>query len=270
MIATMRGADQRLGRLFGRESRRAFVVAVDHGLLFGVPPGAEDVEQAVERIVGLEPDGVLLGPGTLARTGHHFAAREAPLPLLRADWLVMDERVRDLGEHYRVLCTPAEAAELGAEMVVHFLVLGPEPGAMFADNARAVARAAQDAHRVGLPLMVETVPWGTRITDKRDPDLLAFGCRMAAELGADAIKTEYTGDPETMAQVVAGVPAPVLVLGGPRVDSAEDLVESTRGAMAAGARGVVYGRNVWQAEDPSALGEALRSVVHAPVPVGGP
>ena len=58
--------------------------------------------------------------------------------------------------------------------------------------------------RAGIPVIVESVLWGSRIEDKRDPELLAFGARVAAEFGADAIKTAYTGDPETMRQVVEG------------------------------------------------------------------
>ncbi|MER3438253.1 MAG: fructose-bisphosphate aldolase, partial [Chloroflexota bacterium] len=100
--------------------------------------------------------------------------------------------------------------------------------------------------RVGLPLIVEAVLWGSQIDNKKDPERLAFACRMAVELGADAIKTEYTGDPVTMRQIIETCPAPVLVLGGAKSDSVADVLEATRGAMEAGARGVIYGRNVWQ------------------------
>jgi DhnA family fructose-bisphosphate aldolase class Ia len=103
--------------------------------------------------------------------------------------------------------------------------------------------------------------------DKRDPDLLAFAARVAAELGADAIKTAYTGDPESMQQIVAGCPVPVLVLGGVRSSQPQVVIEATRGALDAGARGVVYGRNVWQADDPVQMCGLLREVIHARVAV---
>src|ERR671933_374933 len=110
----MNGAELRMGRLFNRESGRAFVTAFDHGLNLRVPP---------------------------------------------------------------------DAVALGAEALVMYLIQGPEEGAMFADNAQAIAQTAREAHQVGLPLIVEATLWGSRIADKRDPDLLAYGCRMAAELG---------------------------------------------------------------------------------------
>jgi DhnA family fructose-bisphosphate aldolase class Ia len=100
------------------------------------------------------------------------------------------------------------------------------------------------------------------MSDKKDPDLLAYCCRIAAELGADAIKTEYTGDPETMAAVIEECPVPVLTLGGAKGGSEEDVLENARGAIEAGARGLIFGRNVWQADDPAKMSASLREVVH--------
>ncbi len=258
----MDGAELRLGRLFDRDSGRAFIAAFDHGLAAGVPPGAGRPLEIVERLIACEPDGILLSPGMLKKSAHLFAFRGAPVPLLRADFAFLNEHLKETGEGYRVLCTPAEAAALGAGCVVMFLILGVEAGEVFADNAAAVAGAAREAHEVGLPLMVEATLWGSRIADKRDPELLAFVCRLAAELGADAIKTEYTGDPERMATVVEGCPVPILTLGGPKTDSEEALLGATRGAMEAGVRGVVYGRNIWQAENPQKISASIREVVH--------
>lgn len=258
----MGGAELRMGRLFNRESGRSFITAFDHGLNLKVPPEAGRALEIVEKIVTGEPDGVLLSPGMLKRSSHLFAFRGAPVPVLRADWAILDERTKDLGEQYRVLLTPQNAAALGAGALVMYLIQGPEEGAMFADNARAVAEAARQAYRVGLPLIVEATLWGSRISEKKDPDLLAYGCRMAAELGADAVKTEYTGDPETMAEVTESCPVPVLTLGGAKGGSEEAVLDAARGAIEGGARGIIFGRNVWQADDPVRISASLREVVH--------
>lgn len=258
----MSGAGLRLGRLFDRESGRSFITAFDHGASLRVPPEAGRALEVVEKIVAGGPDGVLISPGLLKQASHLFAFRGAPVPVLRADWAILDERMKDLGEQYRVLVGARDAAALGAGAMVMYLIQGPEEGAMFADNARAVAGAAVEAHRVGLPLIVEATLWGSRIAEKKDPDLLAFVCRMAAELGADAVKTEYTGDPASMARVVEACPVPVLTLGGAKGSSEEEVVEAARGAMEGGAKGIIFGRNVWQAEDPVRMATALREVVH--------
>lgn len=258
----MSGAELKLGRLFDRESGRSFITAFDHGASLRVPPEAGTALEVVEKIVAGAPDGVLISPGLLKQTSHLFAFRGAPVPILRADWTLLDERTKDLGEQYRVLVSPKDAAALGAGAVVMFLIHGPENGAQLADNVRAVAGAAREAHEVGLPLIVEATLWGSRIEDKKDPDLLSFACRMAAELGADAVKTEYTGDPASMREVVEGCPVPVLTLGGAKGGSEEDVLENARGAIEGGAKGLIFGRNVWQADDVAAMSASLREVVH--------
>ena len=258
----MNGAEVRTRRLFDRESGNSFMAAFDHGLVTKVPEAANALG-IVEKVIDGDPEGVLVSPGMLERAGHLFAFRGAPAPIVRSDFMFMDEHlVEDFGDQYRLLLTPQDAAALGAEGMVMYLVFGGDKGDVFVENVRSVATTTRKAHQLGLPVMVETVLWGSRATDPRDPDLLSYGCRMAAELGADIIKTEYTDDPETFAPVVEGCPAPVLTLGGPKVGSEEDLVETTKGAMEAGAKGVVYGRNVWQADDPARVCNAVREAVH--------
>lgn len=258
----MSGARIRLGRLFNKESGRSFITAFDHGGSLRVPPEAGGALEVMEKIISGEPDGVLLSPGMLKQSGHLFAYRGAPVPVVRADWTLLDERTKDLGEHYRVICTPEEAASLGAGAMVMYLIMGPQEGTQFSDNVQAIARAAGAAGRAGLPFIVEATLWGSRMTDKKDPDLLAYACRMASELGADAIKTEYTGDPGTMREVVESCPVPVLTLGGAKGGSVEEVVENARGAIEGGASGLIFGRNVWQADDVAGMSASLREVVH--------
>ena len=267
----MGGASVRLGRLFDRESGRSFIAAFDHGITLGPKPGSEDALAKLGQIIEGGPDGILISAGVMKQGGHLFGFRGAPAPIVRADWIYnhdvfpsLSPRLQDpaQGEHYRMVCTPEAAVELGADALTMFLIVGTENGAGFADNVAAVAKTAQECQRVGLPLIVESVLWGTRLRDnKQDPELLAFAARMAAELGADAIKTTYTGDTESMRQVVDGCPIPVLVLGGVRAATFAPVLEATRGALAAGARGVVYGRNVWQADDTRDACRQLREVI---------
>jgi DhnA family fructose-bisphosphate aldolase class Ia len=259
----MTGAELRTRRLFDRESGRAYVVAIDHGMLLGVQPGSEDAAGAIERSLETEPDGLFISPGMLARTGARFGHRGAASPIVRLDYLTLGDPVKAYGDHHRLLCSPRRAVALGADAVCMYLVFGAETGETFADNLAAVARAVDEAHEVGLPLIAEVTAWGSQAKDRRDPEVLTFGSRLAAEIGADLIKTEYTGDPDSMARLVAGCPVPVLVLGGAKADSPDALLHTTRDALAAGVAGVIYGRNIWQAEDPAEVGAAVRSLVHA-------
>ncbi len=257
----MTGAELRLARLFGRYGGRTLVIAIDHGLNFGNISGGEDALALVERTAAVEPDGVLIAPGLLARGGHLLAYRGGPSVLVRTDFIVLDRRLERYGDLHRVLCTPEEALRLGADGLVMYLVFGVSDGQTFADNLQSVARTAAAAHAVGLPLVAEVVLWGSKAEDPEDGELLAFGSRMAAEAGADAIKTQYPGTPEATARIVAGCPVPVLVLGGAKTDDVESLLNATRDALTAGARGLVYGRNIWQADDPAAIARRLREIV---------
>jgi fructose-bisphosphate aldolase, class I len=256
------GPELRTRRLFNKDSGRAYVVAIDHGMLFGVQEGSEDAVRAVERCLATEPDGLFISPGLLAKTGHLFAHRGAASPIVRLDFLTIHEHTKAYGDKHRLLCTPARAAALGADAVVMYFMFGASESETFADNLSAMSAAIEDAHQLGLAFIAEVVNWGSNAQNRRDADLLTYGSRLAAELGADIIKTEYTGGPKTIGELVAGCPAPVLVLGGAKVDSEDALLEMTRDALGAGVAGVIYGRNIWQADDPSRVGRAVRSLVH--------
>lgn len=264
-------ADFRLGRFFHRDTGRALVIAFDSGLITDVSSGGDRVGTVVQAAVDAGVEGILLSPGLLDRSRDRLAHRNAPGVLVRGDLYLagraFPSAAGGTGEAHRTLVTPAEAVALGADGIVMFLVLGSADDAVTADNARAVARAAREAHAVGIPLIVETVLWGSRIENPYDAEALTYLNRMAAELGADAVKTQFTGDTESMRGVVANCPVPVLLLGGPKAASTKRLLADVTAALAAGVCGLVYGRNVWQAADPRAAAKRLHGAVHrAPPP----
>lgn len=257
----MSGTSIRLGQLFA-DSGRAFITAYDHGTTLQLPLDGAAPRDVLSTIVEAGPDGVLLSPGLLSANADLFARRGAPVPIARLDWTIIDDDwIAQAGEHHRVVCSPVEALHAGAGAVCMYLIGGPEPGAMFPDNLASVAAAAHEASAVGIPLIVEATLWGSRHTDKRDPAALAHVCRMAYEAGADAIKTEYTGDVDSMRDVIRSVDVPVLTLGGAKGD-ADVVQQAARDAVAAGASGLIFGRNVWNADDPAGMTAALLAAVH--------
>lgn len=259
----MQGSQLNAERLFDGDSGRSFIAAIDHGLQFGVVRGGEDARAVVTTVVrDCRPDGVLIAPGLLARYGELFASRQAPVPICRVDVIALSAHLQHTGDFHRVICSPTEAAAAGAGAIVSYLVLGQDDDARFGDNLAHIAQLRREAHQIGLPLIVEAVDWGRATGDGTDADLIEYGCRLAAELGADLIKTAYTGGAEQMRRIADTCPAPVLVLGGPQAESEEQLLDDTRAAIEGGARGVVYGRNVWQADDPPAISTRIREIVH--------
>ena len=119
------------------------------------------------------------------------------------------------------------------------------------------------AARVGLPFIAETIPGGFGRRDLHTPEKIAAAARIGVELGADIIKTFYTGDPESMRKVIENAGVPVVVLGGPRMDSPRDVLQVVHDAVVvAGASGVAFGTNIWTHNDPRAIAAAIASVIH--------
>jgi putative autoinducer-2 (AI-2) aldolase len=95
---------------------------------------------------------------------------------------------------------------------------------------------------------------------KRTARFLALCCRIAAELGARVVKTYYCT--EGFEKIVEGCPVPIVIAGGPRVDTALEVFDFVYNALQAGAIGVNLGRNIWQSEYPVAMIRSIRAIIH--------
>jgi len=114
------------------------------------------------------------------------------------------------------------------------------------------------------------IPGGFDQPDQHTPKNIALVCRQAAEMGADYVKTFYTGDPESMRTVVDGATVPVIILGGERANDEASLLHQVSDAFSAGVAGVAFGRNIWSHPDPGTITRRLVEVVHtsqSPAPV---
>ena len=107
--------------------------------------------------------------------------------------------------------------------------------------------------------MAEVVPKPPVFKNKYSRDAVAYGSRIAAELGADIVKTLYTEDFE---KVVAAVPAPIVVLGGAKTETPLDTLTMVEKAVKAGAAGAAIGRNIFQHESPAGMVKALMDIIH--------
>ena len=132
--------------------------------------------------------------------------------------------------------------------------------AVDAENVEVVARAVAQKRTAGVPIVGEVYPAGHEdLPPDERHEQIAIGCRIVAELGVDLVKTFYTGD--RFGEIVAATPVPVLALGSRKLPRERDALELAATAVQAGARGVVFGRNVIQARDPECFLLALRSIV---------
>jgi len=258
----------RLNRLFNPRSHRALDVAVDHGF-FGETSflaGIENMRSVIDTLVAAGPDAIQLTLGQ-ARLLQELPGRHKPALVLRTD--VANVYGNPLDSHifsHHVPHAIEEAVRLDAVAVCANLLQLPGRPEIREACIMSIMALRRDATRFGIPLMIEPLVMrdnagGGYMVDG-DTDKVRTLVRQARELGADLIKADPTDDVADYHQVieVAG-DIPVLVRGGGRVDD-RTLLERTRAVLAQGARGIVYGRNIVQHENPAGITAALMAVVH--------
>ena len=151
-----------------------------------------------------------------------------------------------------------EAIRMGADGVsLHINVGGKEEPEMLAQ----LGDVSDACQLWGMPLVAMMYPRGENIQNPHDPDIVAHVARIGAECGADIIKTVYTGDVDSFARIVKSTSVPIVVAGGPRVDTDMELFKMTQDVMKAGACGVTYGRNVFSHRNPPAMVTALSRII---------
>jgi len=258
------GKKLRLKRILGPPLRRALVVAFDHALVLGPIPGTEDPVAQIQRFAEAEVDAVLLNLGLIRQFAEFACSVEIPPFIARIDWTTVWAVLRDGGKgglYSSLLARPEEALRHGADAVLTYMVVGTGDAEFESKEVARTAEVARECERVGIPLIVESLARGPNVQSPGDPKWLNLHTRMAVELGADAIKTDYSGAVDSMRAVVEGCPVPILVLGGNRQASDEDALDVVRGAVQAGAAGVFFGRNVFQAGDMHAFLRQARAVL---------
>ena len=252
------GESIRLARLFS-EGKNAVVVAVDHGLYFGPLAGMIDLPSVISRISGA--DAILMAPGMPAHCQEVFSKRGAPALIIRLNWGSNYAAMWNYKHSYSVpMISVANAVGQGADLVIGSLSLKNPDEAEDAQNVEIFSECVTQSHELGLPLIGEVYPTAG---DDRQPeelqDEIFVGCRIIAELGADLVKTFYTG--KRFNEIVAATPVPVLALGAKKLPKESDALKLAAVSIEAGARGIVYGRNVIQSKNPDRLLDALKEVV---------
>jgi DhnA family fructose-bisphosphate aldolase class Ia len=245
---------RRLRRL-RREDGRAVIVAMDHGAFFGVQPGLDRPGEVIRQVIAGGADAVMATFGIAQACARELA--EAGL-ILR-----IDGGVSRLGQRTwrgRQTFDVETALRLGADGVV---VMG-FPGSENEDqNLQDVAAISEQCHEWGLPLVAEMLPRAFEGgDDARTAENIANAVRIGAELGADLIKTQYTGSVESFRQVLKSAFVPVVVLGGAKMPDDAAVLQTVYDSVQAGGCGVAMGRNLWGHREPEKMTAAVAAIVH--------
>jgi fructose-bisphosphate aldolase, class I len=242
-----------------RPDARCLVVAMDHALSQGPVHGLEDPVALIESMIASGADAIMTSYGVVKKYGHLIRPRVPIIMRIDGGPSVRTGTWREYAD-YRLLYHVEDAAQMGANAVVVMHFVGAPAEMQTLSN---MATAAAQCARAGLPLLVESLPCPhPNIPDINDVEAIALAVRIAAEHGADFVKTTYSGDASSFRRVVDGAMAPLLVLGGARIDSDRAVLELAHGAIGAGAAGVAIGRNIWQSSNPSAMVRALAAIIH--------
>lgn len=259
----------RLHRLFNAKSQRCFDVAIDHGFFneHAFLSGIEDIESAVKTLVAAAPDAIQLTVGQ-APVLQSLPGRQKPSLVLRTD--VANVYGRELPSHLfsRMIEQPVEQAlRLDATCVVVNLFRIPNQPQVTDQCIQNILKIKPDCDRYGMPLMIEPLVFqanekaGGYMVDG-DPAKILPLVRQAVELGADIIKADPTDDTSVYHKVVEiSGRIPVLVRGGGRAPD-QEILQRTEELIRQGVAGIVYGRNVIQHPNPSAMTRALMAIVH--------
>jgi len=202
----------------------------------------------------------LMTPFIAPSMGELFTTTSGPSLILRLNWttaLCIPWKYAE--SHTRPVMEPDEALSAGADVVLANLTLQAGDEKVDAENVRVFSEIARRKERAGVPLIGEVIPLIPISETERLHRHVKEVVRIAWELGADMIKTYYTG--ERFREVTDGVPIPVFALGGEKMKTEDDALKMAENAVRRGAAGVVFGRNVIQAADPSSFLRRLKSVV---------
>ena len=227
---------------------------MDHGLTLGTIKGLENLTEMVNKVALGGANAVIMHSGMIG-AGHRRYGKDIGLivHLSGATNLAPDPNRKVL------VCSVERAIKMGADAVSIHINIGAneEPGML--EDAQKVVEVSGEW---GIPLIAMMYPRGKKITDENDPEVVNIAVRAGAELGADIVKTNYTGDIDSFKYIVKSVHIPVIIAGGPRMDTTVDLLQVVYDSIQAGGTGVAFGRNVFQADDPTKMVSAIAKIVH--------
>ncbi|QLC33796.1 class I fructose-bisphosphate aldolase family protein [Halarchaeum sp. CBA1220] len=226
-------------------------VPMDHGVTLGPVKGLKDIESTIDAVTRGGADAVLTQKGIAGRVHPNKNDAGYIVHLNGSTVIGPDENDK------RMTGSVEEAVRVGADAVSFHINVGSdhEP-----DQLTMLSEVTKEAERYGLPVLAMAYARGPGV-DEQDAESLGHAVRLAEELGADVVKTAYSGDAESFAHVTESTAKPVIIAGGsPEGD--RTTLANVRGAMDAGGAGVSMGRSIFQHDDPEAIATAVSAVVH--------
>jgi len=212
----MSGIKLRLKKLF-KGKKNLVISALDHVMAYGDQPGIEDARTAIKKC--LTTDALLLPRFMLKRNWDLFGEEDLPTPIVRINWSSSFYYPLDYKQGYTTIATNVEeAVEAGADGIICSLFLEEDKNqARERDNVTIFSEVVRQKEALGIPLIGEC--YVVEHKDKTPEEVhskVKRVSRVMAELGADLIKTFYTGD--RFSEVVENTPVPIFTIGAEKLN----------------------------------------------------
>jgi fructose-bisphosphate aldolase, class I len=248
----------RLGRIF-RENSKSVISAMDHGVEKGpsiFSADSIDARKIISKVVDAGFDAAMVTRGVARSTSEVWRNKLGLIVKISGKTELRPTEEQSLQSP---IGSVEDAVALGADAIATTIYWGSK----FEDlMLQRYVETSKSCDNYGMPVLQLAYP---RVEGKNnnDVEIVSYAARLALETGADAIKTYYTGDRESFRQVVAAAGGvPVLLSGGQMSERPIKFLEDVENVMEAGAKGIVMGRNVFQHENPVAMGKAVINIVH--------
>lgn len=248
------GYKVRMNRLMPEKDGRYFGLTVDHSMARGVIKGLDTIRETIDSMLEGAPNAITMHKGIAEKCFLKYAGK-VPLVLKCTTF-------SPYHFDYDVpVASVEEALKMGADAISVGCIVG---GDKQAEQISTLARYCEEAKEIGMPIISHIYPRGNYIEKENQHDWknVLYAARMAAELGVNLIKTNYTGDPESFAKVVQGTPSLVAIAGGDNCKTPAELFKMTKDVLDAGGAGVTYGRFIIQYKNITAIVKALRALIH--------
>ena len=242
------GLRNRIARMFPGASGNTVMLAVDHGYFMGPTRRLENARATIEPLLP-HADALALTRGILRTSVPPTSTTPIVLRVSGGATILKEDL-----SHEAITVAMEEALRLNVSAVALSVFIGSPHEH---DSLVNLGRLVDEGEKVGMPVMAITAV-GKEL-EKRDARYLSLACRVSAELGAHLVKTYYC---EEFEKVAEGCPVPLVVAGGPKLDTERAALELAHDAIALGAHGIDMGRNIWQSDHPVAMLKALRGIVH--------
>jgi class I fructose-bisphosphate aldolase len=257
--------ESRINKLYNRETNKTVIIPIDHGFYLGNIKGLEDPYNVMETLIKEKVDATLMSLGIAKITRELFNVKDAPAKVLTIDYPMHSNVPGEFhGQiEHELAFTVEQALKWDFCAVKVMLPWGLQPELQM-KVIKNILTVQHECDRNDMPLMIEPLVLGECIPKEKinSPEMIAHAARLSLELGADILKIAYTGNKKSFKEIVDRSHVPVIVLGGPKMNSTADMFRIARESVEAGGKGIVFGRNVWQNERLVELIRGLKDAVY--------